>query len=268
MGLSQPSGGPQRAFLVAVLHDLVKLTSWDHQLLLQETPAEFLALLGGQPGFAGLPVPVPYPPPAAPPVAAQQLQLQSQQDGGTDNGQDEKHRAAQVGGEGGDEQMADVDVPAAAATDGPVQETDATAGEAAGPDEAMQQDEQQQPQLQSEQQAAEDAGMMEADGGQPEQQEPEVQDPEMLWAGRLLGVMQSRPPPEHKPLTSDQVIGWIDREQVTECKRLSSCVRPDLSVLWKQLWNCTVYRFMLWVVRLALHLAARSKSCLQDAAIG
>eukprot|EP00775_Hariotina_reticulata_P013002 gene13002-13131_t len=56
-GLAQPPGGPQRSFLVLVLQHLVRLTSWDHQELLQETPPEFLALLGEQPKFVGLPVP-------------------------------------------------------------------------------------------------------------------------------------------------------------------------------------------------------------------
>jgi hypothetical protein len=34
-GLAQPPGGPQRSFLVLVLQHLVRLTSWDHQELLQ-----------------------------------------------------------------------------------------------------------------------------------------------------------------------------------------------------------------------------------------
>eukprot|EP00878_Enallax_costatus_P027800 GHUV01029957.1.p1 GENE.GHUV01029957.1~~GHUV01029957.1.p1 ORF type:complete len:695 (+),score=274.57 GHUV01029957.1:1025-3109(+) len=228
MGLAQPPGGPQRTFLIAVLHDLVKLTSWDHQLLLQETPAEFLALLGDQPGFVGLPMPLPYPPPAAPPAglpAVQQLQLQQQQGGGGTDGQGEVQQVPEARDEGGDEQMTEADGSAAAAGDSTVHEQDAAAGSAAGTDEAMQHIEQQQQQQQSEagpslrQQAGGDAAMAEADAGQQEQQQPEVQDPEMLWAGKLLGVMQSRPPPEYKPLTYEQVIEWIDKQEVRGCKR-------------------------------------------------
>jgi hypothetical protein len=35
LGLDQPPGGPQRTFLVLVLQQLVRLTSWDHAQLRQ-----------------------------------------------------------------------------------------------------------------------------------------------------------------------------------------------------------------------------------------
>lgn len=210
MGLSQPPGGPQRSFLVAVLHDLVKLTCWDHQLLLQETPADFLALLGTQPAFAGLPTPVPYPPPPAPPAGRpseerQQQQLDQPAGDGAAGGQEGEPPAA-----GGDQQMADADTQAGAEP----QTGSEAADEAA---DAMQQDEQgQQQQLEldaiAQPEGKGDAAMDEA-GAEPQAQQ---QDPEMLWAGKLLGVMQSRPPPERKPLTYEQVLEWIDSQEVRQ----------------------------------------------------
>lgn len=208
MGLSQPPGGPQRSFLVAVLHDLVKLTSWDHQLLLQETPADFLALLGQQPAFAGLPAPVPYPPaPAPPPLPAPPAAPEQQQNSAEPEGQDAAEDQQ-------DEQMADADGERDTAADG---DAEPGAGDDADAADAMQQDEQQQePQQEGaaaseqHQQANGDAVMsVAADKASKKQQ-----DPEQLWAGKLLGVMQSRPPPERKPLTYEQVLEWIDQQQV------------------------------------------------------
>jgi hypothetical protein len=48
-----------------------------------------------------------------------------------------------------------------------------------------------------------------------QQQEPaEGQDPVALWSGRLLGVLQARFNPDHKPFSTEQVLLWIDQEEV------------------------------------------------------
>lgn len=207
MGLTQPPGGPQRTFLVLVLQHLVRLTSWDHQLLLQETPADFLALLGEPPHFSGLPVPEPYPPPPKPPALPP---ASKQQD------------AAPAGGDG-DAAMADADQ--AAAADKPSELDGQQQDGAAAADTGMQLAEQNEgaeeqlgkEQQQLQQQAGDaDQQMTEASGQQLEQQQQaeEPADPEMLWAGKLLGVMQARLPPERKPLTYEQVVEWIDQQKV------------------------------------------------------
>jgi hypothetical protein len=200
-GLSQPPGGPQRTFLVLVLQHLVRLTAWDHQMLLQETPPEFLALLGEQPVFHGLPKPEPYPPPPKPPALPPPAAAPA----------------------AGDEAMAEADGAAAAAAgdkDGEDAADDAAA------DDAMQQDEQQQQeaaekaeQEQQQQPPDGDEAMQDAGEGQQQQQDEPPADPELVWAGKLLGVMQARPPPQHKPLSYKQVLEWVDQQQVISACR-------------------------------------------------
>lgn len=49
---------------------------------------------------------------------------------------------------------------------------------------------------------------------QQEQQDEKVQDPVSLWSGLMLGVLQARCTVDQKPLTTDQVLLWMDQEQV------------------------------------------------------
>jgi hypothetical protein len=49
---------------------------------------------------------------------------------------------------------------------------------------------------------------------QQQQQQQEEPDQTTVWAGKLLGVMQSRPPPDRKPLSLDQVQQWMADQQV------------------------------------------------------
>jgi hypothetical protein len=188
---------------VLVLQHLVRLTAWDHQMLLQETPPEFLALLGEQPGFSGLPNPEPYPPPPKPPALP----------------------PPPAAAAAGDEAMADAEEggDAGAAGDGKDAAEDDAAAAAAPPDDAMQQDDQQQeaaekPEQEEEQQQQDgDQAMQEAgdgEGQQAQQVDEPPADPEMVWAGKLLGVMQARVPPSLKPLSYEHVLEWVDQQQV------------------------------------------------------
>jgi len=47
-----------------------------------------------------------------------------------------------------------------------------------------------------------------------EDQQQDEPDQVTVWAGKLLGVMQARPPPDRKPLTLDQVQQWMEDHQV------------------------------------------------------
>jgi hypothetical protein len=233
---------------VLVLQHLVRLTAWDHQMLLQETPPEFLALLGEQPGFNGLPNPEPYPPPPKPPALLP---------------------PPAAAAAAGDEAMADAEC-AAGDKDGEDDAVeDATA--AAAPDDAMQQDEQQQEaaeksEQEEQQQQDGDQAMQEAGDGQQAQKlaEPPA-DPEMVWAGKLLGVMQARPPPQHKPLSYEQVLEWVDQQQVgrTDGHHSSYVLATEPCCKHGVVYPCWVWG-ALWQPsqQLCVHPARRNSCCL------
>jgi hypothetical protein len=163
---------------------------------LQETPGEFLALLGEAPAFQGLPKVVELTRSRAQKILHPST---AQADG------DEAAAAAAT--EDGDK--ADAAAADAMQQDGEGQGGDADAA-ADGGDAAQQQ--------------GEESGAMDvdkaADGqqqqpdGEGQQQPAEQQDPVAAWSGRLQGVLQARFNLEHKPFTLDQVLLWMEQEQV------------------------------------------------------
>lgn len=162
-------------------------------LVLQETPEEFLALLGEAPAFQGLPKLV-----EMPRARARRLLDPSAPAEG-----DGDAAAAAANGDAmqQDEQPqgGDADEAAAAAAEGG--DAAAQQGEAG----AMDVDK-----------AAEEQQQQEAAGGEGQQQQPpaEQQDPAVRWSGRLLGVLQARYNTDGKPFTTEQVLLWMEQEQV------------------------------------------------------
>jgi hypothetical protein len=160
------------------------LTCWRAQ----ETPAEFLALLGEAPGFHGLPHTVEM----TRAHAQKLLKPHTMQHGGQDPA------AAAAGGSAPDDAMQQGDDAAAAANGASADKPQPEAG-AMDVDQAAAEGEQQQQQ---------------GDGAEQQQEPAEGQDPVALWSGRLLGVLQARFNPDHKPFSTEQVLLWIDQEEV------------------------------------------------------
>lgn len=188
---------------------------------LQETPDEFLALLGSEaPSFQDMPAAIDFTRSAfkllTHPPASEQQQAEGRAEGEGEGKQ----------GDGGE---------AAAAA----------AGDGAGQGDVMQQDGQQQQQENGGQggQGGDAAAAAAGNGGeggegaamdvdeaapgggdgngeQQQQEQDEAaadgdQDPIALWSGRLLGVLQARYNPDHKPLTTAQVLTWFEQQQVS-----------------------------------------------------
>lgn len=162
----------------------------------QETPAEFLALLGEAPAFQGLPRPVEMTRSRAKkllhPEAAQQ---------------DEQDPAAAVAA------AANGGGPGTAGADAMQQDGDAAAAAANGGDAPQQQGEGEGA-MDVDQPA--DAQQQQGNGDQQQQQQQaaEEQDPIALWSGKLLGVLQARYNIDHKPFSTEQVLLWMEQEQV------------------------------------------------------
>lgn len=163
---------------------------------LQETPGEFLALLGEAPAFQGLPKV----------VELTRSRAQKILHPSTAQADGDAAAAAAADGDKGETAVAD-----AMQQDGDAQGGDANAS-ADGCDAAQQQ--------------VEEAGAMDVDkaadgqqeqqdgGDGQQQQQAEQQDHIAAWSGRLQGVLQARFNLEHKPFTLDQVLLWMEQEQV------------------------------------------------------
>lgn len=68
--------------------------------------------------------------------------------------------------------------------------------------------------------------------------EEEQQDPVARWSGQVLGVLQARCGPDNKPLTTEQVLLWMEQEKVGQAQaqraaatRVYSC-NTSLSTLY------------------------------------
>jgi len=183
----------------------------------QETPEAFLALLGEAPCFKGMPAPVQLTQSRIKKLLHPHLADEQQQ-----QQQEAPPPAAAAAGGGGhdagaaapdamqeDGQQQQQDDNAAAAADGAA---DGAAAQAAdgGEGGAMDVD-------------AAEGQQQEGGGGEQQQQQQEeekkeevvVVDPIASWSGKLLGVLQARCGPEHKPLNTEQVLLWIEQEQVS-----------------------------------------------------
>jgi hypothetical protein len=136
-----------------------------------------MALLGDAPAFQGLPRP----------VALTRARAQRILDPNAP--QQEEEQAAAAGADAADAMAADE------------QEGDAE-GAAEGQDAAMDVDKA------AEEQPAEGGGQ------EKQQQQAEAEDPIAAWSGRLLGVLQARFNLDNKPFSTEQVLLWMEQEQV------------------------------------------------------
>jgi hypothetical protein len=160
---------------------------------LQETPGEFLALLGEAPAFQGLP------------KVVELTRSRAQKILHPSTAQADGDAAAAADGDKADTAVAD-----AMQQDGDAQGGDADAAD--GGDAAQQQGEEAGA---MDVDKAADGQQEQQDGGEgQQQQQAEQQDPIAAWSGRLQGVLQARFNVEHKPFTLDQVLLWMEQEQV------------------------------------------------------
>jgi hypothetical protein len=165
---------------------MVALSGWDSTLLREETPAEFLELLGVRPAFQGLPEPQEWP-------LSQQQQEQLPM-----TGMEDPPVSAAV-----DQAMADAADGAADGADAAAAAADPGVLNGSGGADA----------------AADAAAAVDASGADSSSAAALLMphdDPELLWSGRLLAALLSRPPPERRPFISEQLESWIQEQQVRE----------------------------------------------------
>ena len=106
--------------------------------------------------------------------------------------------------------------------------------------DAQQQQQQQQGDEQQQQQQQEAAAAA----------EEEQQDPVARWSGQVLGVLQARCGPDNKPLSTEQVLLWMEQEKVGQVQAQRAAATrgchwntnlPTLHGWWICMFDCIVF---------------------------